>query len=81
MATLQSAMEKYARKTANAAAKYNESKGRAAANYSAGVAKFLGSAPSGSVTSNYQAGIANAQYRGGDPAKWAEGYRRGMLGG
>lgn len=81
MATLQSAKEKYARKTANAAAKWNASKGRMNSNYAAGVARFLGTSPSATVVSNYQAGINAAQYQGGDADKWERNYRAAMTGG
>lgn len=81
MATLQSAKEKYARRMAGAAAAYNAAKGRASANYAAGVARFLGSQPAGHIVSAYQAGINAAQYRGGDPEKWARNYVAKMTGG
>lgn len=80
MADIASAKAKYARKTANAAAKWNASKGRMAANWSSGMARFLGGAPNSIVTSNYQAGINNATYRGGDPDKWERNLRAAMLG-
>lgn len=81
MATLSSAQEKYARKTANAAASYNAAKGRMQANYAAGVSRFLGGPVAAHIVSAYQAGINAAQYRGGDPAKWAANYRAKMMGG
>ena len=81
MATLQSAKEKYARKTANAASAWNAAKVQMSSRYAEGVARFLGSPPSGRVMSNYSAGIQAAQYRGGDPNRWAEGYTRAMTGG
>jgi hypothetical protein len=80
MATIQSAKEKYARKTANAAAKWNAAKGRMAGNYASGVAKFLGGPPAASVVSAYQSGIAAAQYTGGDPDKWERNLRAAMMG-
>ena len=81
MATLQSAKEKYARKMQTAAAAYNAAKGRMAANYSAGLAQFLGRPPAGHIVSAYQAGINAAQYRGGDPDKWERNYVAKMTGG
>jgi hypothetical protein len=81
VATIQSAKEKYARKTANAASKWNAAKGRMNSNYASGVARFLGSAPSATVVSNYSAGINAAQYTGGDPEKWERNYRAAMTGG
>lgn len=82
MATIQSAREKYARKTgAQGAAAWNAAKGRMVNNYSAGVARFLGGPPAGHIVQAYQAGIAAAQYRGGDPAKWEANLRAKMLGG
>lgn len=84
MATLASAREKYARKTgpgSPAVANYNAAKGRMTQNYSQGVARFLGSAPSASVVQSYQAGIAAAQYSGGDPDKWQRNLVAKMTGG
>jgi len=78
MATLQSAKEKYARKTANAASAWNSQKGNMPGRYAEGVARFLGSPPSQRVMANYAAGIQAAQYRGGDPERWAQGYARAM---
>lgn len=78
MATLQSAKEKYARKTASAAGKWNAAKGRMQSNYAAGVQRFLGASPSGRVVANYQAGINAATYRGGDPEKWARNLVAGL---
>lgn len=80
MSTPQAAKEKYARKTANAAASWNAAKGRMAANYAAGVARFLGGAPAGHIVSNYQAGINAASYRGGDADKWLANYMAKMQG-
>ncbi len=81
MATLASAKEKYARKTAAGAAKYNAAKPRMASNYASGMARFLGGPPAGHVVASYQAGINAAQYRGGDPDKWERNLRAAMLGG
>lgn len=80
MATLASAKEKYIRKTANAAAKWNAAKGRMSANYPAGIAKFLGSPPAGHVVAAYQAGINSAQYKGGDADKWERNLRAALTG-
>jgi len=79
-----SAQEKYARKTgpgSPAVQNYNAAKGRMVQNYGRGLAEFLGGAPSGSVIQAYQNGIAAAQYRGGDPGKWAVNFRAKMMGG
>lgn len=84
MATLQSAQAKYARKTgpgSSAVAAYNAAKGRMTSNYSAGVARFIGGAPAAHIVSAYQAGIAAAEYRGGDPEKWLRNYSAKMRGG
>ena len=84
MATIATAQAKYARKTgpgSSAVASYNAAKGRMTQNYSAGVARFLGGAPAAHIVSSYQAGIAAAEYRGGDPDKWARNYRAKMMGG
>lgn len=80
MATLQSAKEKYARKTSAAGPKWAAAKGRMSANYSSGIARFLGSAPAGHVVAAYQAGINAAQYRGGDPDKWERNLRAALTG-
>ena len=78
MATLESAQAKYARKTAQGAAAYNAAKGRMVANWSAGMSRFLGGPVAGHVQASYQAGVAAAQYRAGDPAKWAANLRAKM---
>lgn len=71
MATLQSAREKYARKTGTVGVQnYNAAKSRMPSNYAAGLSRFFGRPVKGEVLSSYQAGIDNAQYRGGDPEKW-----------
>lgn len=72
---------KYARKTAAGAAKWNAAKGRMSQNYASGVARWLGQSPSGTVVSNFQAGIAAANYRGGDPDKWERNTIAGLTGG
>ncbi len=83
MADIASAKAKYARKTgpgSPAVSKYNAAKGRMAANYSSGVARFLGASPRSEIVAAYQAGINAAQYRGGDPDKWERNLRAAMLG-
>jgi len=50
-------------------------------NWTRGMSEFLGGAPAASVTQSYQAGIAAANYRGGDPGKWAANLRAKMMGG
>lgn len=80
MATMASAQDKYARKMATAAQAYNAAKGRMTANYQRGVSEFLGGPVAGHVVAAYQAGIAAAQYKGGDPQKWAANYRAKMMG-
>ena len=81
MATLETAMRKYADKAGQMAANYEASKGRMQANYAQGVARFLGSPPASNIVAAYQAGISRAQYRPGDPQKWATNYRAKMTGG
>lgn len=80
MATPQSAMEKYARKTAPGGpgeAKFNASKGQATQRWTEGL-RAAGFAPGPITTQAYQAGMANAQYRGGDPNKWLRRTQEGM---
>lgn len=81
MATMQSAKEKYTRKMATAGARYNESKGRAKANWASGMSRFLGGPVSGTASANYSSGIDAAQYRPGDPDKWERNMRAGLQGG
>lgn len=81
MATLQSAKEKYARSMSTAPAAYNAAKGRAQAHYAEGVARFLGGPPAAHIVQRYNAGMAAAQYRPGDPERWASRYREKMTGG
>lgn len=79
--SIQSAAEKYARKTGTTgAANWNAAKGRMAQNYSQGVSEFIGGPVAGTIVQAYSAGIAAAQYRGGDPAKWARNYAAKMRG-
>jgi len=78
VATLASAKEKYARRMAGAAAAYNAAKPRMTSNYAAGVARFLGSPPAAHIVAAYNAGVNAAQYRGGDPEKWARNYQAKM---
>lgn len=80
MATMASAKEKYARKTSAGgpgAAKWNGAKGRMAGNWAAGMQRF-GVTPGPISQQAYQAGIAAAQYRGGDPDKWEANFRAGI---
>lgn len=80
MATLASAQEKYARKTgpgSAAAQKWNAAKGRMTNNWQDGMRRF-GVSPGPITTGSYQAGIAAAEYRGGDPAKWARNFQAGI---
>lgn len=80
MATMQSAKDKYARKTgpgSAAEAKYNNAKSRMVNNWSTGLQRF-GITPGPIATQSYQAGVAAAQYRGGDPNKWEAGFRAGL---
>ncbi len=75
-----SGKEKYRRKTAPGGigeAKYNASKGQATQNWSRGLAE-AGQAPGPITTQAYQAGISNAQYRGGDADKWERNWRAGI---
>jgi hypothetical protein len=81
MADMASAKAKYARKTgpgSPAVSNYNAAKGRAAANWSGGMARFLGSPVSASRTAAYQAGLSAANYQGGDPDKWERNFRASM---
>lgn len=80
MASLESAMAKYARKTQAGAAKYNAAKGRMKSNYAAGVARFIGQPVAGHILSSYSAGIDAAQYVAGDPNKWRANYVAAMTG-
>lgn len=66
--------EKYARKTAAAADKWNAAKGRMVQNWQAGMAE-AGLTPGPMTTAAYQAGISAAQYRGGNPDKWERNLR------
>ena len=80
MATMESAQAKYARKTAPGGpgeARYNAAKGRMVQNWQAGLQRF-GITPGPISTQSYQAGVASAQYRGGDPTKWANNLRAGL---
>ena len=80
MATMASAREKYARKTAPGGpgeARYNAAKGRMVAGWQAGLQRF-GITPGPISTQSYQAGVAAAQYRGGDPTKWEANLRAGL---
>jgi len=80
MATIASAREKYARKTAPGGPgeqKWNAKKGMMPGRWSAGLARF-GINPGPLAMQSYQAGIAAAQYRGGDAAEWEDGMRRGL---
>lgn len=81
MATIQSAKEKYARKTANASGKWNAAKGRMKSNWSTEMSRFLGAPVSGTVAANYSAGIDAAQYKGGDADKWERNLRASMTNG
>jgi len=77
-----SAQEKYARKMSSTAPQnYNAAKGRMQQNYARGMSEFLGGPVAGNIVQSYAAGIAAAQYRGGDPQKWAANFRAKMLGG
>ena len=81
MATMQSAKDKYARKTgpgSPAVSKYNAAKARMGTNWRRGMAEFLGSAPNAAVSAAYDAGIAAANYNGGDPDKWERNLRAAM---
>ena len=84
MATVQSAMDKYSRKTgpgSPAVANYNAAKARMGTNYRGGMSRFLGAPLSPSVAAAYDAGIQAAQYSGGDPNKWRTNFMAKMTGG
>jgi hypothetical protein len=84
MATLQSAQAKWERKTANAGAKWKAKTTGKGGEYSAGIQRFLGVAPSATVVSSYEQGVAAVSAQdfqnaiAGKGAKWAENYRIGM---
>ena len=80
MATLESAKNKYARKASNAANNYNAAKSRMKSNWARGMSDFLGAPVSGHRVTNYSNSIDAAQYRPGDPNKWAERLRAAMTG-
>ena len=85
MATLESARRKWESKTPAAAAKWKANSGNGA-EYSAGVARFLGSAPSPAVVSRFTAGVQNTSEQdfaaaiSGKGEKWASNTRRGLTG-
>lgn len=83
MATMASAKAKYARKTgpgSPAVTKYNNAKSRMSGNFRAGMSEFLGGPVSPAVAAAYDAGIAAAQYTGGNPDKWERNFRAAMMG-
>ncbi len=80
MGSIESGKAKYARKTgpgSSAAAKYNAAKGSMPARWAEGLAR-AGVTPGPITSSNYQSGIGGAEYRGGDPEKWARNFREGI---
>ena len=84
MATLQSAQAKWERKTANAGPKWKAATTAKGSEYSAGVQRFLGVAPSAAVVAAYEQGIAAVSAEdfqrsiSGKGTKWAENTRRGF---
>ena len=68
---------KYTRKMQTAVAKYNAKKGQMAENWAAGLAR-AGVTPGPVHRAAYQAGIAAANFRGGDPDKWESNFRAGI---
>lgn len=80
MATIESGGQKYARKTAPGGpgeAKWNAAKGSMPARWVAGLQR-AGITPGPISQQSYQSGIAAAQYRGGDPTKWATNLRESL---
>jgi len=80
MATIESGAQKYARKTSPGGvgeAKWNASKGSMVTNWVEGLTR-AGIAPGPISTQSYQQGLASAQYRGGDPNKWARNLRASL---
>ena len=87
MATLQSAQQKWERKTAGAGGRWKQATSGAGGRYAEGLTKFLGSAPSSAVVSRYSAGVDATSASDFDAAiagkgsKWAEATRRGLTSG
>lgn len=80
IATVASARDKYTRKTGPGgpgAANYNAAKARMPGAWVEGMSRF-GMAPGPNSQQAYQSGIAAAQYRGGDPAKWEQNMRASL---
>ncbi len=69
--------EKMARKAGSMKQAYDAAKGRMVSEWQAGLQR-AGTPPGPISTSNYQAGVAAANFRAPDPAKWEEGFRRGI---
>lgn len=86
MATLDSARQKWERKTPAAVGKWKANSGNGS-DYAAGVARFLGTPPSPGVVSRYTSGVQAvseadfAQSISGKGQKWAENTRRGLTSG
>ena len=81
MATLASSKAKYARKTgpgSPAVAKWNNAKSRMGSNWREGMSRYFGTPVRADVAAAYDAGIAAAEYRGGDPDKWERNLRAAM---
>ncbi len=80
MGSIAGGKAKYARKTGPGgagAAKFNASKGRATANWVEGLSR-AGITPGPLTQQAYQAGMAAAEYRGGDPEKWERNLRAAL---
>ena len=81
MATPQSAMQKYARKTGTTGvANWEKARPRMEGNYASGLARFGGRSPDPSIVAAYRDGIHSAAYRGGDPEKWLRNYMAKVFG-
>jgi hypothetical protein len=75
--TLAEAQAKYARKTQNAAGKWEANTRGSGDRWAQGLSAF-GVTPGPQSRAAFDAGVAAASYKPGDPNKWAEGMRRGL---
>lgn len=84
MATLQSAMQKWDRKMANAGQNWQAGVANAEGNYCAGVSEFMGSQAARALCDKWQANVNAVGPQGfqqavaGKGTKWAERYVRKM---
>jgi len=78
--SIETGKAKYSRKMAPGgpgAAKYNASKGMMVARWQEGLRR-AGVSPGPISTAAYQAGVASADFRGGDAEKWERNFRDGI---